>query len=347
MIKSSRTSRRDKAVVLTIALGVFAGLVPTAQATTLTLCGNLGGPVTPIQHVLVVVLENRSYNQVLGGNAYPTSHMLATSCGVGTKTFGASHTSASNYLALVSGTVSHFGGCGTVSGCSSPGQANLFGQMDDAGLSWTAYQESAPGNCWPTTTTTYKIGHNPALFYGLSDCKANDVAVPDLTATSGAFYNDLTNQTLPTFGFITPSLTNDGEGPGGYPAADAWLGKFVSLVQASPSYQAGNTLLLITNDEGTGTDAVKGEDCTNQARDLAGLQESCHVPFFVVYPWVSGGADATFFDHYSLTRTIEELFALPLIAGAASAPSLVGHFAISVSQPARRPKPSPTGTPAP
>ena len=328
--------------MIAVALGAFASLASSAQASTLTLCGNPGSPVTSVQHVLVVVLENKSYNQVLGKSAYPTSNMLATSCGVGTNTFGASHTSASNYFALVSGTVSHFGGCGTVSSCSSPGQMNLFGQLDSAGLSWKSYQESAPGNCWPTTTTTYKIGHNPALFYALPGCKTNDVAVADLTAKSGALYDDLTNQTLPAFGFITPSMTNDGEGPGGYPAADAWLGKFTALVQASPSYQTGNTLLLITNDEGTGPDAVKGEDCTNQARDLGGLQESCHVPFFVVYPWASGGPDSTFFDHYSLTRTIEDLFSLPPIAGAATAPTLIGHFGISLSQPSPSPTPTPT-----
>ena len=53
------------------------------------------------------------------------------------------------------------------------------------------------------------------------------------------------------------------------------------------------------DDEGTGGDTVKGEDCTNQTADLAGRQESCHVPFFVVSPYTQPGSDTTFFDHYS------------------------------------------------
>jgi hypothetical protein len=47
-----------------------------------------------------------------------------------------------------------------------------------------------------------------------------------------------------------------------------WLGKFVTLVQSSPSYQAGNTLIIVTNDEGYGPDATNGEVCSNQALDL-------------------------------------------------------------------------------
>jgi hypothetical protein len=334
-----------KALAVLVGLAGLAALATplarVAQADPLALCGNAGPATASIQHVLVVVLENKSYNQVLGKSAYPTSNTLAASCGVGTKAFGASHTSASNYFGLVSGAVGHFSGCGTVSGCSSPGRANLFSQLDAAGLTWMSYQEGMPGNCWSYSTGKYKIGHNPAMFYGLPDCSTNDVPVTDLTATSGALYDALTNQTLPSYAFITPSLTNDGEGSGGYRAADKWLGKFVAVVQASPSYQTGNTLLLITNDEGTGSDAARGEDCTNQARDLAGLQESCHIPFFVVYPWASG-KDATFFDHYSVTRTVEDLFGLSPIAGAAGAPSLVGHFGISLPEPTPTPTPSPT-----
>ena len=277
------------------------------------------------------MLENKSYNEVMGKSAYPNSNGLAASCAVGSRVFGASHTSASNYFALVAGKVSHFGGCSSVRSCASPRQPNLFSQLDAAGLTWKSYQEAMPDKCWPHSTSgKYKIGHNPALFYGLPNCWSNDLPVADLTASSGAFYDDLTNQTLPSFAFITPSLVNDGEGPGGYRAADRWLGKFVRMVEASPSYQIGNTLLLVTNDEGTGPDARKGEDCSDQARDLAGLQESCHIPFFVVYPW-AGGMDATFFDHYSVTRTVEDLFGLGPLAGAATAPSLVGHFGITLS----------------
>ena len=60
-------------------------------------------------------------------------------------------------------------------------------------------------------------------------------------------------------------------------------------------------------------------------------EPSCHVPFFVVYPGTALGThDRTFFDHYSLTRTIEDFFGLYYLAHAADSQtnSLVGHFGL-------------------
>ena len=111
----------------------------------------------------------------------------------------------------------------------------------------------------------------------------------------------------------------------------------MATVQQSNSHQAGNTLLLITYDEGTGSDSKVGEDCTNQSLDMpvtsgtSAHQDSCHVPFFVVYPYTTTGASVgTFFDHYSVTKTVEDLFGLPYLAhsGDPQTNSLIGHFGI-------------------
>jgi hypothetical protein len=60
-------------------------------------------------------------------------------------------------------------------------------------------------------------------------------------------------------------------------------------------------------------------------------QESCHIPLFVVYQYTPAGtSDGAFFDLYSITRTIENLFRMPRLAHAADSQttSLVGHFGI-------------------
>ena len=96
-------------------------------------------------------------------------------------------------------------------------------------------------------------------------------------------------------------------------------------------------MVLIAYDEGAGPDKVNGENCANESLDLpvtngvSAHQESCHVPLFVVYPYTpAGDSDATFFDHYSITKTAEDLFGLPYLAhaGDAQTNSLVGHFGI-------------------
>jgi hypothetical protein len=287
------------------------------------------------------MLENLSYKNVIGSSAAPYQNSLASQCGSATAMFGTTHSSAANYLALSAGRypASSPPGCGSVKTCSDASD-NLYHQLDTAGLTWRNYEESMPAACSTTSGGSYKIGHNPALFYTdipRSECVAKDLAVPDLAAQSGTLWNDLNNQTLPSFSWVTPNLNNDGSG--GETPADSWLRKFMATVQASASYQAGNTLVLVTYDEGKGGDDVTGEDCTNQSRDMPVInatsahQDSCHIPLFVAYPFTPAGVtDGTFLDHYSITKTVEELFGLPLLAHAADSQTsdLFGHFGIAL-----------------
>ena len=109
-----------------------------------------------------------------------------------------------------------------------------------------------------------------------------------LTATSGAFWTDLQATTLPSVSWITPNPSDDGENPCGgccaLAAAYRWLQSFTGIVQSSPEYQAGTTLMFITYDERTGTDSTVGEDCTNKGLDMPVIdgisahQDSCHIP---------------------------------------------------------------------
>ena len=307
----------------------------------MSLCGNTG-PAPAIQHVILVMLENRSYTQVIGNASAPYQNSLAADCGVASEMFGATHTSAANYLAVSAGEYPPAAppGCGSVAKCADTNES-VYQQLDAAGLSWKVYEEGMPSACDPKsdTTTDYKNGHNPAIFYTgvpASECAANDVGVASLDSANGAFYTDLQNNTLPSLSWIAPTTANDGEnvcdGNCALGIADTWLSNFIGLVTASPEYQAGTTLILVTYDEGNGADYATGEDCTNETADLAGAQPSCHVPLFAVYPFTpAGDHDAAFFDHYSLTRTVEGLFDLPSLAHAADAQtsSLAGHFGIA------------------
>ncbi len=346
---------------------VAAKYLLAAPVSALSLCGNQApASPMPIQHVVEVMMENHSYKSVVGSSNAPYQTSLSTQCGNATVAFGATHTSAANYLATSAGEFPAASppGCGSVKACSDNSE-NLYHQLDTAGLSWKAYQESMASPCDQSSSGAYKIGHNPPMFYSdipLSECQAKDVPVADLTAQTGAFYTDLQNQTLPNFSWVTPDLNNDGEGSGGaaaaLKAADSWLQKFVTTVQQSNSYQSGNTLVIINYDEGTGADTTTGEDCTNQALDLpvtngtSAHQDSCHVPFFVLNPYTQAAADTTFFDHYSITKTVEDLFGLPYIAHAADVGtnSLLGHFGITnntLPSPSPTPSPSPSPSPSP
>lgn len=320
------------AAVLALLATVSAG-----SAQSRSLCGTRKPTAAP-RHVLIVMLENRSYRQVIGNGAAPFENSLARSCGVATSMWGATHSSAANYLAISFGRYPRR----SVRGCNYPacatGATSVYQQLNSADRGWKAYIEAMPSACDQSNGPLYKIGHNPPIFstgISSSECAASDVPVGSLTAKSGAFWNDLHSGRLRALSWITPDSSNDGEAAcGGSCAlslADRWLQKFISLVAASSEYRSGNTAIFVTYDEGTGGDAKIGEDCTNRSADLARRQPSCHVPFFVIYPGTKPGAhSATFFDHYSLTRAMEDFFGLGHLAHAADPQtvSLANHFGL-------------------
>jgi hypothetical protein len=95
---------------------------------------------------------------------------------------------------------------------------------------------------------------------------------------SGHLYQDLQRiNTTPNFMFVTPNLCNDGhdatcagvnvEGGkvGGLTAANLWLAHWIPMIMASPAYQSGKLLVVITIDEsgsdtGTGANACPNAD---------------------------------------------------------------------------------------
>src|SRR5215472_5577199 len=224
MSKSALWRHRRQAVAPTAAglvtvvgviLSVHFAVQGVAHSAVLPLCGEPGTAQVPVSHVIVVMLENRSYRQVVGSQNAPYQTGLASQCGSATAMFGATHTSAANYLATSAGEfpASSPPGCGSVSKCAD-GSNNLYAELDSAGLSWRGYMESMPSACYGSTSSPYKIGHNPILFYTdlpKSECLANDLPVADLTAPAGAFWNDLQNQTLPAFSWVSPNMNNDAD----------------------------------------------------------------------------------------------------------------------------------------
>jgi phosphatidylinositol-3-phosphatase len=332
----SRPRRRRLLFAVAAALALMA-TVSTGPAQARALCGTKNPTAAP-RHVLIVMLENRSYHQVIGNSAAPFENSLAKACGDATSMWGATHSSAANYLAVSFGQYPS----GSVHGCNyaacASSATSVYQQLDSAGRGWKAYEEAMPSACDKSNGPLYKIGHNPPIFstgISSSECAARDVPVTSLTARSGAFWNDLHSGHLRAVSWITPDTSNDGEascgGSCGLSLADSWLQKFISLVAESSEYRSGSTAIFVTYDEGTGADAKIGEDCTDKAADLAGSQPSCHVPLFVIYPGTKPGArSGTFFDHYSLTRAVEGFFGLGYLAHAADPQtvSLANHFGL-------------------
>src|SRR3984957_19035586 len=236
------------------------------------------------------------------------------------------------------------------------GTADPLGGTDCAhptvgGTDGAAVAEAADG---------YATRHNPFMYFhsiidNTAECDANvvplgTVAVGTPSSFNGAqlsdtfsghLVNDLSSEaTTPKFGFITPNLCDDGhdatcagtnvEGgkTGGLTAADFWLKHWMPLIMASPSYQSGQMLVVLTSDEGDLSDTTA---CCNE-QPGPNWAFPGHSPLLGAPPTTPGAdpgggrigtlllnstyiqpgtVDTTgFYNHYSALRSYEDLLGL-------------------------------------
>jgi hypothetical protein len=291
-----------------------AAATPTATTGTAAqrpICGWTAKPPATWKHVIWIWMENHDYRQVVGNPDAPYENStLIARCGLATNYHNITHPSLPNYLAATSGARMDIGDCGP-DACPTTRQS-LFEQLRAAGKDWRAYQESMPANCSHRDSGAYAARHNPPVYYtGIAaDCARWDVPMGD---ASGNLARDLRGDRLPAFAFITPDLCHDTHDcPVG--TGDQWLATWVPRILASPAYQAGTTVLLLTWDEGEGGGS---NDCATDTST-----PGCHVPAVVVSPTTPAGTRSTaLFNHYSLLGTTELLLGLRPALGHAADPA--------------------------
>jgi len=288
-------------------------------------CGTMSLGSVDYQHVIWVWMENKSASDVIGSSQAPYINSLATECGLATNYHNLSHPSLPNYVGATSGLpLSSLGqflsDCNPSRRCSTSAPS-IFSQ----GETWRAYEESIPKDCDKKNAGEYAGRHNPPPYFSrLSFCKPTKAVRHGPKISDDVPYSqlapDLAADTLPAFSFVTPNLIDDMH-DGTVADGDAWLAENLPTILNSAEYQAGHVAVMITWDEGEPEDP-SGADCVS---DPSGT--GCLVPTIVVSPSTPAGTtSATFFDHYSLLRTTEDLLGLAPLGQAASAPSMASAF---------------------
>ena len=300
-----------------LAPATLLGVSTSAEATGGPCGTTLVRPAT-YDHVIWIVEEDKTYGTVIGSKYAPyINATLVPACGLATNFHPETHNSLGDYLAMSSG--------GTVN--RTP--PTIFGQLQSVGGSWRAYLQSMPGNCYGKTFGDYSQVHNPPVWFNdtKATCATNDVPISALTT-------DLATGHLPRFAFIAAdNAHNMHNNPVSSAVAngDAWLRVTLSQIVASGTYRAGRTAVFVTWDEGNGpkssTVNYQGENCLDPVK--AASDVSCHVATLVIAPSVRPGLKpTTFFSHYSLLRTTEEMLGLPLLGRATTAASMRAYFGV-------------------
>lgn len=264
-----------------------------------------------IQHVVLIMMENTGYNQIVGNTSqapYINKTLLSSSgvnAGLATNYYAGSscqHPSYPNYLEITSG--SDHGNCSDGNFRQNQFSVNNIFHQLPGGQSET-YAEDMSGNCSTSGSGNYFAYHNVELAYSdvSGDCRNYDVPF-----SSGSSYP---TQNFPAkFTFVVPNASADGGDHGSISTGDTFLSRYIPAAMASPQYRAGNTTILITYDEDEGS-------------------EGGHVVMIEVRPSANGFRDGTAYTHASTLAAIENLFGVPRLGDAKTATPLGSDFGLN------------------
>jgi acid phosphatase len=249
-------------------------------------------------------MENKESSDVFGSSEAPFVNGLTRRWAVSSEMFAVTHPSLPNYLALTGG--STFGIDSDCTDCTV-GAASLVDQLERARLSWRAYMEGFPSPCFTGGGAgDYAKKHDPFVYYtritrNRTRC-ASIVPLRRLTT-------DERLGALPNFIWISPNLCHD--------THDCSVGtgdRFLAgLVPPLLKALGPRGLLVLTWDEGSSDNGC------------CGLAGGGHIAAVLAGGLARAGARmSTPVDHYSVLQTVEDLFRLPRLRGAACActPSL-------------------------
>ena len=227
------------------------------------------------------------------------------------------------------------------SGCVFPTDVKtIANQLDAAGLTWRDYDQSMgadptsePVECAhpgigqrdgtqsATATDQYATRHNPFVYFHstIDDAALCDSHVVNLNLLP----QDLAQApSTPNYVFITPDLCSDGHDatcadskrPGGYAGIEQFLKQWVPKITSSPAYKQQNGLLAIIFDEAAASESssccgeIAGPNSPMPGIEGPGGGDTGAV---LLSPCIKPGTVTQQpYNHYTLLRSIEDLFGL-------------------------------------
>jgi hypothetical protein len=257
--------------------------------------------------VAVMVLENRSYDRVIGSPNAPYLNKLARRGALATRYFAISHPSLPNYIALTTGTTGEI--TRNCSSCDTERQS-LVNQLDSRHISWRAYFESIPRNAAVSVTRAgrYNKHYNPFVY---TESVSDHPRARARVGGFGRLRRDLAQRRLPRFSWIAPNVRHDGHNHS-LRKADRFAARTVPKVLRA---LGPNGVLYLTWDEGNRSDRAGAGPSPGGG----------HIALIAAGGAARRGATAPVSaNHYALLRTIEANFGLPALgkAGSSSTPLL-------------------------
>jgi phospholipase C len=307
------------ALVLCSCTPSVPGFTPTSFNTptsmpsyTLTPAANAANPcfgaATPVQwhHVVVLMFENKTYDQIIGAAPYITS--LAQKCATAPQWHDADfrvdgtsdgiYHSKPSYATLTNGVSPSVHGLITDHYREQTNVDNIYHQLSKAGLTFKDYYDGDPGGCDVYFDGKY---HDPIRYYtDVADiCSKHDVPL-------STFMADVNSGNLPAFSMVLPNNQHNTH-DNNILSGDAYAQSLLDPLLNSQIYANGDLAIFLLWDEDT------------------------PIPNVILAPSIVPGTKITVqtgnpISHFSALRTWEDMLDLPLLGDTNAAPSLLPYL---------------------
>lgn len=259
-------------------------------------------------HVVILMLENQGYGDIIGSSNAPYINSLANdpSNAVFTQSFALTHPSQPNYIMLYSGNNQGITNDDNIT--NSPfSTPNLGAALLSNGHTFTGYSEDLP-SMGSLAYYSANYGRKHAPWANWQGTGTNRVPA-SVNQPYSSFPTSSTFSTLPTVSFVIPNLNNDMHNPTNNPSTaisngDNWIQN--NLANYISWAKSNNSLLIITFDEDRGT--ISGGQQTTSNR----------ITTLFIGEMVQGGNYSTHIDHYNVLRTIEDMYSLSYCGNSAT-----------------------------
>lgn len=243
---------------------------------------------------MIVVEENHSATNIVGGKSAPFITALAAGGANMVQSFAETHPSEPNYLALFAGDT--FGVTRDLCPVNGGAAPNLASELLAAGYTFAGFAEGLPAVGSPVCSAgKYARKHVPW---------ANFTNVPPADSLPFSAFPMGNYAALPMVSFVIPNNDNNMH-DGSIAQADAWLNR--NLSGYANWATANNSLLIVTFDEDDGSSRGGGRN---------------QIPTVFYGAHVRPGAYTEQINHYNVLSTVEQMYGLPKTGYAAGAPPI-------------------------
>ena len=291
MGRKRKTFRFDQIILYAILLLAFQAIFYE----------NIYAQVPKPDRVVIVIEENKSYNQIIGSSSAPYINSLANDT-LGllfTQSYAITHPSQPNYLWLFSGDNQGVTDDNLPSGLPFTTD-NLGSELLRNGYSFKGYSEDLPSVGYNGTSSgAYARKHNPWVNWQDSPTNGIDSS---LNVPFSDFPSNYLN--LPSVSFVIPNQNNDMH-DGSISTGDTWLkNNLDGYIQWA---KTNNSLFILTFDEDNGSS-------NNQIATI------------FVGQMVKEGTFTSKINHLNILRTIEDMFRIGHAGSSADSSAIPSNY---------------------